>query len=61
MTTDVYAQLKQRVKRDHESAFDGLVAGARRPAPRCLNRAHWNNDWDDWRVDALLRAATTVD
>jgi integrase len=29
MTTDVYAQLQQRVKRDHGSAFDGLVARAR--------------------------------
>nr|MBA2637886.1 tyrosine-type recombinase/integrase [Solirubrobacterales bacterium] len=29
MTTDVYAQLQNRVKRDHGSAFDGLVARAR--------------------------------
>jgi hypothetical protein len=30
MTLDVYAQLEQRVQRDHGASFDRLVSGARR-------------------------------
>jgi hypothetical protein len=30
MTMDVYAQLQQRVKREHGRAFDGLVRRARK-------------------------------
>jgi hypothetical protein len=29
MTTDVYAQLQQRARRDHGQAFDALVCRAR--------------------------------
>jgi hypothetical protein len=32
MTLDVYAQLEQRVQRDHGRSFDRLVAGAREDA-----------------------------
>ena len=43
MTLDVYAQLEQRVKRDHGVRFDALV----RTAQAQLHGAAMDSDWDE--------------
>ena len=43
MTLDVYAQLEQRVKREHGVRFDALV----RTAQAQLHGAAMDSDWDE--------------
>ena len=56
MTMDVYAQLQQRVEREHGRAFDALVRQARGRlygADEAPNRRHWAVDWavsPKWRA-----------
>ena len=52
MTLDVYAQLEQRVKREHGVRFDALVRGARIR----LHGAEIGSDWEtNGRRDPIRR------
>ena len=56
MTLDVYAQLEQRVKREHGVRFDALVRGARAQ----LHGAEMGSDWDKSDAPDIDESSTSI-